>query len=355
MKKLYLIFAALIFSLAAAAQFTVSGRIVDSATREPLHGASVYGQNTTIGTTTNKEGGFSLSLKSGGYELIVSYTGYQTRYIRISHTDAQLGDIEMIPEEKSLGEVVITSSNEVPDGWEKYGSFFTGHFIGTTPFAEAVTLLNPEALKFYFLRRSNKLRVLATEPLLIENRALGYQLRYELDSFIYHYNTDINTYRGFCLFTPLEGDERMQQVWAANRREAYYGSKLHFMRSYYDSTVVQDGWQIDILNPQDSTRFFRIANVYDSRYYGEADSTGNIELWFPAKVSIIYPRKKPSPEYLKQYGLPPDVPIQISYIDMMDAIIIQENGYYFDQKNWINQGYWSWKNLADQLPYDYVP
>ena len=30
-----------------------------------------------------------------------------------------------------------------------------------------------------------------------------------------------------------------------------------------------------------------------------------------------------------------------------------ENGYYYDQKDWINQGYWSWKNLADQLPYDY--
>ena len=75
----------------------------------------------------------------------------------------------------------------------------------------------------------------------------------------------------------------------------------------------------------------------------------------PQKVSIIYSRKKPEPEYLKQYGLPKDVPIQISYIDMPDAIVIQENGYYYDQRNWINQGYWSWKNLADLLPYDYTP
>jgi len=28
---------------------------------------------------------------------------------------------------------------------------------------------------------------------------------------------------------------------------------------------------------------------------------------------------------------------------------------HYEQKDWINQGYWSWKNLADLLPYDYVP
>jgi hypothetical protein len=49
------------------------------------------------------------------------------------------------------------------------------------------------------------------------------------------------------------------------------------------------------------------------------------------------------------------VPAEISYIDLRDAIVIKENGYFYDQKDWINQGYWSWKNLGDQLPYDYIP
>ena len=69
------IFLLLLSSFIANAQFTVSGRIVDSATKEPMAGASVYCQNTTIGTATNKQGEFSLQLKSGGYELIISYTG----------------------------------------------------------------------------------------------------------------------------------------------------------------------------------------------------------------------------------------------------------------------------------------
>jgi hypothetical protein len=53
--------------------------------------------------------------------------------------------------------------------------------------------------------------------------------------------------------------------------------------------------------------------------------------------------------------LPVDVPVQISYVDLLDAILLKPNGYFIDQRNWINQGYWSWKNLADQLPYDYRP
>src|SRR6187455_1002397 len=151
-----------ICSTLAFSQFSVSGKIVDSATKEPLSSASVYCQNTTVGTTTNKDGEFSLQLKSGGYELIISYTGYQTKQVRITNTDNRIPDIEMIKEEK-LGEVIIKSSNEVKDGWEKYGTFFLEHFIGVTPNAAKTTLLNPEVLKFYLLKKSNKLRVLATE------------------------------------------------------------------------------------------------------------------------------------------------------------------------------------------------
>jgi hypothetical protein len=355
MQKLrYLLLSLLtVCSVITYGQFSISGKIVDSATKEPLSSASVYCQNTTIGTTTNKEGEFSLQLKSGGYELIISYTGYQTKQIRITNTDNRIPDIEMIKEEKSLGEVIIKTSNEVKDGWEKYGTFFIEHFIGVTPNAAKTTLMNPEVLKFYLLKKSNKLRVLATEPLQIQNKALGYNLRYQLDSFIYYYNTNINSYRGFCLYTEMEAEDSLKKVWATNRERAYAGSKLHFMRSYYDSAMVEEGFSIDMLDEVNDKKFNAVKDVYDTLYYGALDSTMQIEIGYPRKISITYAKKKPEPEYIKQFKLPKNVSIQISYIDMTDAIAIKENGYYYDQKDWINQGYWSWKNLADQLPYDY--
>jgi len=78
-----------------------------------------------------------------------------------------------------------------------------------------------------------------------------------------------------------------------------------------------------------------------------------IEIWYPRKFSVTYTKKKPEPEYLKKFSLPKNVSTQITYIELKDAIAIKENGYYYDQKDWLNQGYWSWKNIADQLPHDY--
>ncbi len=341
------------FSFITNAQFSVSGKVIDSATKEPLPGASVFCHNTTIGTTTNKQGEFSLQLKPGGYELIISYTGYQTNTVRIS-SDSSHMEIGMAKQEKSMEEVVIRSSNEVKDGWEKYGKFFIEHFIGETPNAALCILKNPEVLKFYYYKRSNKLKVLADSSLQISNKALGYDLRYELDSFVYYYKTDISSYRGYCFYTEMQGSTDEKRRWVFNRSKAYYGSKLEFMRSYYDSTLSDDGFMIDMLDENSDTKFNKV-NPYDTLYYSPPDSTTEIGVWYPRKFSVTYTKKKPEPEYIRKLGLPKIVSAQISYIDLADAISIKENGYYYDQKDWVNQGYWSWKNIADQLPYDYEP
>ena len=179
----------------------------------------------------------------------------------------------------------------------------------------------------------------------------------------------------------MEGGDSLKLVWQKSRSLTYYGSRLYFMRSYYDSTLIEDGWIIDMLDENSKGKFNKVTDVYDSSYYNlitytrdsiayTRDSTGEImdstihqvmtgkvdvEIYYPRKISITYITKRPEPEYLKKMNLPKNAPFQISYIDMKDWIDISENGYYYDQKNWINQGYWSWKNLADQLPYDYNP
>jgi hypothetical protein len=352
--KLFLLLLSVFVSVNIFGQFTVTGKVIDSTTKEPLYGASVFCQNTTSGTASNKEGEFSMLLKSGGYELIISFTGYQTKEIRISGNENNPLVIEMVKEEKSMTEVVIRSSNEVTDGWEKYGSFFIENFIGSTPNAAQCSLQNPEVLHFYYSKRTDKLKVLATEPVLIANKALGYNLRYQLDSFVYYYKNKVSSYRGYCLYTEMEGSFDDMKKWSANRKTAYYGSKLQFMRSYYDSTLAEDGFEIALLDENNDKKFNIVSNPYDTSYYGIYDSTNEAEVFYPGKFSVTY-KKKPEPEYLRKFNLPKNVATRISYIDMLDAIVIKENGYFYDQKDWINQGYWSWKNIADLLPYDYIP
>ncbi len=380
MQKLRIGFFLLLVSIPfmASAQFTVTGVVRDSTSREPLVSASVFCQNTTSGSYTDKQGEFSLSLKSGGYDLVISYTGYATQTVRVN--DATRLEIVMVKEDKSMSEVVIKSSNEVADGWAKHGDFFVKNFIGATPNAAQCEVLNPEVLKFFFYKRSNKLKVLATDAIQVRNNALGYNLRYQLDSFVYYNATNISSYRGYCLYSEMEGNDSLKRVWSAARAKTYAGSKMQFMRSYYDSTLKEDGWIIEILDEGNTNKFSKV-DMYDNSYYNlitytrdsityTRDSIGtvidsvihpvatgqvDIEIFYPRKISITYVKKRPEPEYLKKMELPKNVPYPISYIDLKNAIGIMENGYYYDQKDWVNQGYWSWKNLADQLPYDYFP
>ena len=357
MKKIFL-FTLLtsLFGIAFGQDFTVSGKVVDSATKEPLAFASVFCQNTTSGTTTNKEGSFHLSLKQGGYDLIITYTGYRSHLVRISPEMKPTGlEVALVKEEKSIEEVVIRSSNLVKNGWEKYGKFFLENFIGSTPFAAQTTLLNPDVLKFYYFKRTDKLKVLADSALIISNNALGYTIRYNLDSFLFMYKTDLCSYRGFAFYEERTTSEDSLRLWKLNRKKAYLGSRLHFMHSYFDSTLTDAGFIVSLLDKDDDKKFNKITEPYDTTWYSAVDSLNEIDIYYPARISITYTKRLPENEYLKKYKLPLNISQQISYIDMLDVITIRQNGYYYDQKDWINFGYWSWKNIADQVPNDYIP
>lgn len=354
MKHLSALAILLLSFISSFSQVTISGTVLDSATKEPLFRASVFAQNTTLGTTSDSAGQFSISLKSGGYELVFSFTGYQTQSVQVTENRNQHFEILLVKEDKSIGEVIIQSSNEVKDGWEKYGDFFIDHFIGATPFAKECEIQNKEAVRFFYYRRSDKLKVLATEPLLISNEALGYNIRYQLDSFVYYYKTDLSSYRGTCFFTEKLGVVSQAMIWKANREKAYYGSRMHFMRCYYDSTLKEAGFNISSIN-SDGKTFGLLTNPYHKKYFNIPDSADEVEVYFPDKISVAYIKAVPEDSYLKQYNLPPDVGVQVSYIDIKDPVGIKENGFYYDQRSWVNQGYWSWKNIADLLPYDYWP
>jgi hypothetical protein len=326
MNKLLLLAIALLAMTGAFSQGTISGSVKDAETGLPLEGASIFAQNTTKGTLSDKEGAFKLYLDKGGYEIVVSFTGYASKTINLEVTGDRTFNLQLEKGENALSEVIIKNSNEVPDGWEKHGQFFVNHFIGASPNADSCVLLNPQALKFLYFKRNDRLKVLATEPLQIQNKALGYTLRYELDSFVHFFKSDLNSYRGKCLYLPMEGDEAQQAAWKEARKNVYYGSRLHFLRAYYNSNLAKEGFTVDLFSEESITRFARLRNPYDTAYFFFNDTTANAELFFPEKASITYTKKAPEKRYLEQKKLPLDVPVQISYVDLTDAILIKANG-----------------------------
>jgi hypothetical protein len=334
--------------------FTLTGKVVDQSTQLPLSGASVFCQNTTVGVISNSEGNFTLRLASGGYDLIVSYTGYETFSQRIN--DQLSGSpllIELKKQDKVMQEVAVVGSNEVADGWAKYGKFFLENFIGTTPNAGACKVENTDSLHFYFSKKRNRLKILTTADLIIVNNALGYKIRYQLDSFVHEYTDGISTFSGYPLFEEIEGTDSQRVAWNTNRAKAYNGSRMHFMRSWYDSSLTRQGFAIERLPDSTSINGVLIENPFDSSFY-HADSS-DVEIDLKGRFRVVYQSELPDAQYLALYKFSPHTRVQISAVDIADVFIIERNGYFYEQSDLVNSGYWSWEKLADALPYNYTP
>jgi hypothetical protein len=74
---------------------------------------------------------------------------------------------------------------------------------------------------------------------------------------------------------------------------------------------------------------------------------------FPSKLRVLYKDEKPSSIYLKEKKLDASTPFQISILKFYNSIMIEENGYFYDQRDIFNSGYWDWERLGDMLPYDF--
>ncbi len=342
----------------AQTYFTISGKVSADANGTVLQAASVFAQNTTVGTVTDAEGNFKLSLPNGGYDLIISYTGYKTEIKRITTADANESiQIKLKEKEKELEAVAVTSSNEVTDGMAKYGSFFKDEFIGKSINAQQCSLQNPEVLHFFFSKKKNRLKITATSPLIIKNNALGYNIKYALDSFTHEYKTEISTYTGYPLFENMLADSIQMQKWNMARNEAYKGSTLHFMRSLFRKSLNEEKFEIQfIIKGTSKDEAIKLKDVYAALNYEKTDSTQTVEV-FPNQnnVGVLYTAQKPSNEFIKENpSEPKDFKFSMMSIKPNESIIIEQNGYYYDQNDVTTSGYWAWDKVGDQLPYDYV-
>ena len=335
--------------------FPILGKVIDSASRLPLNNASAYCQNTTYGTISNNEGNFYMRLPSGGYDLVISYTGYERKTIRIGNniTPKDTMILELVPQNKSMEEVAIVTTSEVANGWERFGKFFTDHFIGTTPNAADCVIQNPEVLRFFYTKKRGRLTVKQKDDLVIINNALGYKIRYQLDSFSYDYNTNISQFTGSPFFQEMDSTLEMRKQWSINRVRTYLGSRLHFMNTLYDQLVSEEGFTIEKMN-EDSKSIDGtiISEVYDSTMY-QADSL-EVELLWAGRYRISYKPILPDKKFLEEFRLPPNTRSQVTILDVLSGFVIQENGYFYEQYDVVNSGYWAWKKLAELLPYDYV-
>ncbi|UNY98032.1 carboxypeptidase-like regulatory domain-containing protein [Zhouia spongiae] len=140
------------------------GGIIDEKTKEPLVFASLVVANTNISTVTNSEGQFILKVPkvSGSDQIIVTFLGYQERWIKISELKEDENVIALTMLITELPEVMVGEANDpavlvknmlasIPENYLNYPTLMTAFYRETikkrrrnVSLAEAVIRIHKE-------------------------------------------------------------------------------------------------------------------------------------------------------------------------------------------------------------------
>ncbi|MEO0060353.1 MAG: hypothetical protein RLZZ312_2000 [Bacteroidota bacterium] len=89
-------------------KFTISGTVVDSKSNETLIGVTIFVQETNSTVTTNEYGFYSITLKTGTYNLLISSIGFGTESAKIDLDKNVKNNFKLSSNDTQLEEIVIT-------------------------------------------------------------------------------------------------------------------------------------------------------------------------------------------------------------------------------------------------------
>ena len=369
--KVLLLF--LLTTLTAHAQFTLKGRVVNDVDEQPVPFCSVFLANTTKGTSADENGNFVLpNLPPGRFDLVVSSVGFETVALPLNTNQPASLLIRVRPSATQLAEVQVRANRD-PE-WLEHLDLFIKNFIGTSANAQNCKILNQNTLWFDDNRATMRLVGGAKEPLMIENKALGYRIRYVLDQFLYDYGRKSVSYLGYPVYELMKARGRREQLrWEQARKVAYLGSPMHFMRTLHAKNTAEEGFEIRrVLERADSTKVVGRWRVERVRYLindklpasfllsNEASTDSTTALSFENLIQVTYTEEKESAEYRRNVApfgtVPSAAGPQISIIYLTEALVtIERNGNFYNPLGVLFEGYWGWEKMAELLPLTYEP
>ncbi|MGM9475481.1 carboxypeptidase-like regulatory domain-containing protein [Pedobacter sp. GSP4] len=405
MKSLLLLLSLLSTYLVSFAQqsYYLSGTVKDKR-GEALPGAGVYISGYKIATISENDGSYKLLLKPGNYDILVQLIGYKALNKNVIISDKTV-KLDLVLEESvtQLAEVTIK-----PDlNRERYIAMFKDFFIGTTPNAAQCKLINPNVLIIDYDRENGLLTVKSNEFLIIENKALGYRIKYLVNNFEYSRKTNIIYYEGYPTYEDLKASKRKKEGWDKKRLTAYLGSPQHFFKSLFNKNATGEGFiinkMINIPNPDKPADSLINANI--KRLSPVQNITGNIhfvigdslnywvkkknlpkeisvlskqavqqdtlthltsssaikEINFTDKLYIAYTKEKEDPSFSQRIGIAIGRPLEYSHYQISTItqqhgpVYFYENGGIYNPRTMLYSGYWAWEKIADSVPMDYLP
>ncbi|MET4084139.1 hypothetical protein ABIB40_004113 [Pedobacter sp. UYP30] len=358
--------------------YTISGIVINKK-QEPIKNATVFISGSKKITATDANGRFTFDgMTAGNYQISTKMLGYDAPAQAITIHDRSVSiTISLSAKSITLNEVNIgTDKNR-----ERFYNMFKTQFLGGSKDAKNCTILNPETIDF-----SSKgvgpddilLKANASDLLIIKNEQLGYKIKYLLRSFEYNSKTHITFYDGDTNFEEMAGTDEQKKVWATNRLAAYNGSLMHFLRSVYSNTVLNEGF---IANQMVKSR-----NSFDPKIYMiptpvKFDTlvtkidTSFISFKFTA-LNIVYNPKevvrlkdkelkiqKQTNHTTAEKPSGKDALVNITeikkssqlFLYLKEAVIDARGSVSTGYKTFLIRGNWANKRIGEQLPFEYLP
>jgi hypothetical protein len=373
MKAFIKLLACLLLSIASTGVFAqapsnVSGTVVNEK-GEPLKSATVFIGGSERVTLADENGRFNFNnVSQGAFKLSVQMLGYEplTRDVLVKGVPLNI-EMKLKPKPIRLNEVMIGNNS----GWKKNYEMFKEQFLGRSRNARQCEILNPQIINF-----TNKKGILladADEFLIIENKRLGYRIRYLLQDFGYTTTDRTTLYHGEFTFEELAGTDEQKMEWAKNRAETYKGSFRHFLRSVYANNALENGFvartaigygkvsKLDnVTEDRDKLVVINTPVKFDSLITAIDSSFVSFKF---KQLYVIYDPKKAAAYQLAALKKTPVFEKRTIVIDRdasllklyTDQAIIDKKGSYTDYRNFFIEGYWANARMGDELPEEYMP
>ncbi|MFD2871067.1 carboxypeptidase-like regulatory domain-containing protein [Mucilaginibacter ximonensis] len=373
MKNIICVALLLLLRVTASAQHTypISGNIKNEK-GEPLQAVTVFIDGSEKYTVTDDKGNFFFtSIEPGNYNIAASIVGYNAEQKSLMVSDGpQRVDFVMKEKLTVLKEVVIDAtkkgklSNKIEDRQRKtLMTIFISKFLGITNNAQSCKIVNPDIIEFTL----NKNVLTATTPdfLIIENPKLGYRIKYRLKLFRYDIATRVTGYGGECIFEQLQGSKREKQKWDENRKKAYYGSLMHYLRSLYAGNSDKQGFKTYEVTYNDSLKKLIVNDsTTDMRHHVTRIDSNFVRVSFK-QLKIVYTPFKPSvtsytiitnddgasASSTERFSMTGTSTVQM----FVDHTLVDAHGNYSDYRSFYCADYWSWLQVGDKLPFTYEP
>ena len=381
MKLTFTFFCIFLAALASAQTFQISGQVTDMDSHLPLANASIFLSNSSIGTISDDGGKYRLSLKPGQYELIVKVLGYRP-FIRIVNVTDRSQEINaaLKPAVFELKEVVIGLASD----WKKNYEMFRREFLGNSENALQCKIVNPKVLSFRYDKKNQVLRASADEFLVIENKALGYRLKYLLIDFVRDYRKGTLFWTGKPLFEDITTGERSRRKAGQRRVETYLGSTMHFYRSLAQGKTLENKFRMygllrETFRVDSAGGLVRINNslgidknfwapdssvslpgkikvfqklIDDTIAVSPPNSQGVSSLFFKNALYVVYKGRRdnnlPTTYRPREVGNYP-----VSVINRVDEIVFDKNGLLLNPKAVVYEGAWI-ERIPELLPSDFA-